>query len=248
VYWGAEEEWLATSDKPHSRYSGERDLDNPLAAVQMGLIYVNPEGPDGQPIPAESAHDVRTTFARMAMNDEETVALVAGGHTFGKCHGAGPATHGGPEPEAAPLEEMGLGWKSDFKSGKGVGHHQQRHRRRVETQAHHVGHGLPQGAVQIRMGAGQEPGRCLSSGWPRTWTAGRHGRGRPRSGPKRSGRMMTTADLSLKFDPIYEKIAKRYLANPEEFADAFARAWFKLTHRDMGPVPAIWGPEFRPRT
>ena len=233
IYWGAEEEWLATSDKPNSRYSGERDLDNPLAAVQMGLIYVNPEGPDGNPDPIASGRDVRETFARMAMNDEETVALVAGGHTFGKCHGAGPATHVGPEPEAAPLEEMGLGWKSSFRSGKGG-----------DT----IGSGI-EGAwkpnpikwdmgylkvlfkydwelVKSPAGANQWLAKDVDE---EDMVVDAH------DPSKKLRPMMTTADLSLKFDPIYEPIARRYLANPDEFADAFARAWFKLTHRDMGP-------------
>ncbi len=162
IYWGAEEEWLATSDKPHSRYSGERDLENPLAAVQMGLIYVNPEGPDGNPDPVASGIDVRETFARMAMNDEETVALVAGGHTFGKCHGAGDASLLGPEPEAAPLEEQGLGWKSGFGSGKAGDTITSGNRRGLETEPDHLGHGLPESAVQIRVGTGQESGRRKS--------------------------------------------------------------------------------------
>jgi catalase-peroxidase len=241
VYWGGEEEWLATSDKPKSRYTGERDLENPLAAVQMGLIYVNPEGPDGNPDPVASGRDVRETFARMAMNDEETVALVAGGHTFGKCHGAGAATHVGPEPEAAPIEEMGLGWKSSFGSGKGG-----------DT----IGSGIegawkpnptkwdmgylkvlfkydwelvksPAGAHQWLAKDVDEEDMVVDAHDP----------------SKKHRPMMTTADLSLKFDPIYEPIARRYLANPEKFQDAFARAWFKLTHRDMGPRSRYLGPE-----
>jgi catalase-peroxidase len=241
IYWGAEQEWLATSDKPGSRYSGERDLDNPLAAVQMGLIYVNPEGPDGQPIPIESAKDVRETFARMAMNDEETVALVAGGHTFGKCHGAGPATHVGPEPEAAPLEEQGLGWKSSFRSGKGG-----------DT----IGSGI-EGAwkpnpttwdmgylkvlfkyewelLKSPAGAYQWLAKDVE---PEDMVVDAH------NPSKKVRPMMTTADLSFKFDPVYEKIARRYLENPAEFEDAFARAWFKLTHRDMGPRSRYLGPD-----
>lgn len=241
IYWGAEKEWLATSDKPDSRYSGERELDNPLAAVQMGLIYVNPEGPDGNPDPVASGRDVRVTFARMAMNDEETVALVAGGHTFGKCHGAGPATHVGPEPEAAPIEEQGLGWKSSFKTGKG---------------GDAISSGL-EGAwkpnptrwdmgylkvlfkyewelVKSPAGANQWLAKDVDE---EDMVADAHDpsiKRRP---------MMTTADLSLRFDPIYEPISRHYLANPEEFADAFARAWFKLTHRDMGPRSRYLGPE-----
>ena len=241
IYWGSEEEWLATSDKPKSRYSGERDLENPLAAVQMGLIYVNPEGPDGNPDPIASGRDVRETFARMAMNDEETVALVAGGHTFGKCHGAGPATHVGPEPEAAPIEEQGLGWKSSYKSGKG---------------GHTISSGLegawkpnptqwdmgylkvlfkyewelvksPAGANQWLAKNVEEEDMVVDAHDP----------------SKKRRPMMTTADLSLRFDTIYEPIARRYLANPKEFADAFARAWYKLTHRDMGPRSRYLGPE-----
>ncbi|MDX9895862.1 MAG: catalase/peroxidase HPI [Desulfofustis sp.] len=241
VYWGAEEEWLATSDKPKSRYSGERDLENPLAAVQMGLIYVNPEGPDGQPIPAESGRDVRETFARMAMNDEETVALVAGGHTFGKCHGAGSATHVGPEPEAAPLEEQGLGWKSSFGSGKGG-----------DT----IGSGL-EGAWKpnpttwdmgyLKVLFKYEWELLKSPAGAYIWLAkdvDEEDMVVDAHDPSKKRRpMMTTADLSFKFDPVYEKIARRYLENPDEFADAFARAWFKLTHRDMGPRSRYLGPE-----
>ena len=241
VYWGAEKEWLATSDKPDSRYSGERDLDNPLAAVQMGLIYVNPEGPDGQPIPAESAHDVRTTFARMAMNDEETVALVAGGHTFGKAHGAGDPEHVGPEPEGAPVEQQGLGWKSSFGSGKGG-----------DTICSGIEGAWKPNPTQWDMGYLKvlfkyEWELLKSPAGAYIWLAkdvededmvvDAH------DPSKKHRPMMTTADLALKFDPVYEKIARRYLENPEEFADAFARAWFKLTHRDMGPRSRYLGPE-----
>lgn len=241
VYWGAEQEWLATSEKPNSRYSGERDLENPLAAVQMGLIYVNPEGPDGNPDPVASGHDVRETFARMAMNDEETVALVAGGHTFGKCHGAGDAALVGPEPEAAPIEEMGLGWKCAFGSGKGgdtissgiegawkpnptkwdMGYLKVLFKYEWELVK------SPAGANQWLAKDVDEEDMIVDAHDP----AKKH---RP---------MMTTADLSLRFDPLYEPIARRYLENPEEFADAFARAWFKLTHRDMGPRSRYLGPE-----
>ncbi|NLI80809.1 MAG: catalase/peroxidase HPI [Deltaproteobacteria bacterium] len=241
IYWGAEEEWLATSDKPKSRYSGERDLENPLAAVQMGLIYVNPEGPDGNPDPVASGRDVRETFARMAMNDEETVALVAGGHTFGKCHGAGPATHVGPEPEAAPIEEQGLGWKSSFRSGKGadtissgIEGAWKPHPTRWDMGYLKVLFKYdwelvksPAGAYQWLAKDVDEEDMIIDAHDP----------------SKKHRPMMTTADLSLKFDPIYEPIARRYLANPEEFADAFARAWFKLTHRDMGPRSRYLGPE-----
>ncbi len=236
IYWGSEDKWLGDT-----RYSGDRELENPLAAVQMGLIYVNPEGPNGQPIPADSAHDVRQTFARMAMNDEETVALIAGGHTFGKCHGAGPATHVGPEPEGAPIEEQGLGWKSSFGSGKGG-----------DT----ISSGL-EGAWKpnptkwdlgyLRVLFKYEWELLKSPAGAYIWLAkdvdetdmvvDAH------DPSKKHRPMMTTADLSLKFDPVYEKIARRYLANPKEFADAFARAWFKLTHRDMGPRSRYLGPE-----
>jgi catalase-peroxidase len=241
VYWGAEEEWLATSDKPHSRYSGERDLENPLAAVQMGLIYVNPEGPDGNPDPVASGRDVRETFARMAMNDEETVALVAGGHTFGKCHGAGDPAHVGPEPEAASIEEQGLGWKSSFGSGKGG-----------DT----IGSGI-EGAWKphpIRWDMGY-----LNTLFKYEWELVKSPAGANQwlakdvdesdmivdaHDPSKKHRpMMTTADLSLRFDSIYKPIAQHYQQNPEEFADAFARAWFKLTHRDMGPRSRYLGPE-----
>lgn len=236
IYWGSEDTWLG--DK---RYSGNRDLENPLAAVQMGLIYVNPEGPNGEPVPAASAHDVRQTFARMAMNDEETVALVAGGHTFGKCHGAGPATHVGPEPEAAPIEDQGLGWKSSYGSGKGG-----------DT----IGSGL-EGAWKpnptkwdigyLKVLFKYEWELLKSPAGAYVWLAKdveEEDMVVDAHDPSKKRRpMMTTADLSFKFDPVYEKIARRYLANPEEFADAFARAWFKLTHRDMGPRSRYLGPE-----
>ncbi|MGE3550194.1 MAG: catalase/peroxidase HPI [Geobacter sp.] len=241
VYWGSEEEWLATSDKPKSRYSGERDLENPLAAVQMGLIYVNPEGPDGNPDPVLSGRDVRETFARMAMNDEETVALVAGGHTFGKCHGAGTADHVGPEPEAAGLEEQGLGWKSSFKSGKGG-----------DTISSGIEGAWKPNPTSWDMG-------YLKVLFKYDWELVKSPAGANQwlakdvddedmvvdaHDPSKKRRpMMTTADLSLKFDPVYEKIARHYLANPDQFADAFARAWFKLTHRDMGPKVRYLGPE-----
>ena len=241
VYWGAEDEWLATSDKPKSRYTGDRNLENPLAAVQMGLIYVNPEGPDGNPDPVASGRDVRETFARMAMNDEETVALVAGGHTFGKCHGAGDAALVGPEPEAASIEEQGLGWKSSFGSGKGgdtissgiegawkpnptkwdMGYLKVLFKYEWELVK------SPAGANQWLAKDVEEEDMVVDAHDP----------------SKKHRPMMTTADLSLRFDPIYEPIARRYQQNPEEFADAFARAWFKLTHRDMGPRSRYLGPE-----
>ncbi len=236
IYWGSEDKWLGDN-----RYSGERDLENPLAAVQMGLIYVNPEGPNGNPDPVASGRDVRETFARMAMNDEETVALIAGGHTFGKCHGAGSATHVGPEPEGAPLEQQGLGWKSSFKSGKG---------------GDAIGSGI-EGAwkpnpttwdmgylkvlfkyewelVKSPAGANQWLAKNVEE---EDMVADAH------DPSKKRRPMMTTADLSLRFDPIYEPIARRYQANPKQFADAFARAWFKLTHRDMGPRSRYLGAE-----
>jgi catalase-peroxidase len=241
IYWGSEEEWLATSDKPKSRYSGDRDLENPLAAVQMGLIYVNPEGPDGNPDPVASGHDVRETFARMAMNDEETVALVAGGHTFGKCHGAGPATHVGPEPEAAPIEEQGLGWKCSFGRGKGCD--------TITSGLEGAWNPTPikwdMSYLRVLFKYEWEP--VKSPAGAHQWLAKdvyEEDMVVDAHDPSKKHRpMMTTADLSLRFDPIYEPIARRYLENPEEFADAFARAWFKLTHRDMGPRSRYLGPE-----
>ena len=239
VYWGSEEQWLATSDKPHSRYSGERDLENPLAAVQMGLIYVNPEGPDGNPDPVASGKDVRETFARMAMNDEETVALVAGGHTFGKCHGAGDAKHVGPEPEAAEIEEQGLGWASSFGSGKGgdtissgIEGAWKPHPTTWDMNYLKVLFKYDYELVKSPAGAHQWLAKDVDK---EDMIVDAHD-------PKKFHRpMMTTADLSLRYDPVYEPIARRYLENPEEFADAFARAWFKLTHRDMGPRPRYLG-------
>jgi catalase-peroxidase len=241
IYWGAEEEWLATSDKPKSRYSGDRDLENPLAAVQMGLIYVNPEGPDGNPDPVASGLDVRETFARMAMNDEETVALVAGGHTFGKCHGAGPASHVGPEPEAAPIEEQGLGWKSSFRSGKGG-----------DTISSGIEGAWKPNPTTWDMGYLKvlfkyEWELVKSPAGAHQWLAkdvAEEDMVVDAHDPSKKHRpMMTTADLSLRFDPIYEPISRRFLENPEQFADAFARAWFKLVHRDMGPRSRYLGPE-----
>lgn len=233
IYWGAETQWLATSDKPNSRYSGDRQLENPLAAVQMGLIYVNPEGPDGNPDPVASGRDVRETFARMAMNDEETVALVAGGHTFGKAHGAGPVSHVGPEPEAAPLEAQGLGWLSSYGSGKG---------------GDAITSGI-EGAWKpnptqwdngyFDMLFGYEWELSKSPAGAHQWTPKNckpeHLIPDAHDPSKKHPPMMTTADLSLRMDPAYEKISRRFHQNPTEFADAFARAWFKLTHRDMGP-------------
>lgn len=241
IYWGAEKEWLATSDKPDSRYSGERDLENPLAAVQMGLIYVNPEGPDGNPDPVASGIDVRETFARMGMNDEETVALVAGGHTFGKCHGAGDPGLIGPEPEAAPLEEMGLGWKNALGTGKGV-----------DTTSSGIEGAWKLNPTKWDMGYlhtlfGYEWELVKSPAGAQQWLAKdvkpEHMIPDAHDPSKKHRPMMTTADLSLRFDPIYEPIARRFQKDPEAFADAFARAWFKLVHRDMGPKSRYLGPE-----
>ena len=226
IYWGAEKEWLADQ-----RYSGDRQLENPLAAVQMGLIYVNPEGPNGNPDPLAAARDIRETFARMAMNDEETVALIAGGHTFGKCHGAGPASHVGPEPEAAGIEEQGFGWISNFRSGKG-------------------GDAISSG---LEVTWTQTPTKwsnfyfenLFKYEWVLTkspagahqWVAKDAEATIPDAADplKRHLPTMLTTDLSLRFDPAYGKISRRFLEHPDQFADAFARAWFKLTHRDMGP-------------
>jgi catalase-peroxidase len=236
VYWGSEDKWLG-----HKRYSGDRELENPLAAVQMGLIYVNPEGPNGNPDPIAAAKDIREIFARMAMDDEETVALIAGGHAFGKCHGAGPKSHVGPEPEAASIEEQGLGWKSSFGTGKG---------------GDAITSGLevtwtttptkwsntffknlfgyeweltksPAGAYQWQPKGGAAAGTVPD----------------PHDPSKRHAPGMLTTDLSLRFDPAYEKISRRFYENPDQLADAFARAWFKLTHRDMGPRARYLGPE-----
>ena len=226
IYWGVEKEWLADQ-----RYSGDRELENPLAAVQMGLIYVNPEGPNGHPDPLAAARDIRETFARMAMNDEETVALIAGGHTFGKCHGAGPATHVGPEPEAAGIDEQGFGWISDFRSGKG---------------GDAISSGLEVTWTQTpTQWSNYYFENLFNYDWELTkspaganqWVAKNAEANIPDAADssKRHLPTMLTTDLSLKFDPAYEKISRHFLANPDQFADAFARAWFKLTHRDMGP-------------
>ena len=235
VYWGSETEWLGDE-----RYSGERDLENPLAAVQMGLIYVNPEGPNGKPDPVAAAHDIRETFARMAMDDTETVALIAGGHTFGKCHGAGDPSLVGPEPEGAPIEEQGLGWKSSFASGQGV---------------HAITSGLEgawtatptkwdNGFFDMLFGYEWELTKSPAGAWQ--WT--------PKNVADKdlvpvvdgSGKsiptMMLTTDLALRFDPEYEVISRRFHAEPEAFAEAFAKAWYKLTHRDLGPHSCGLGP------
>jgi catalase-peroxidase len=236
VYWGSETTWLG--DK---RYSGERDLENPLAAVQMGLIYVNPEGPNGQPSAVASALDVREVFARMSMNDEETVALIAGGHTFGKCHGAGDPTLLGPEPEAASIEEQGLGWKSKFGSGKGddtITSGIEGAWNPKPTQwgmdYFHMLFDYDYDLVKSPAGAWQ---------WVPINPDEKDLAPAAHDPSKRVTTIMTTADMSLRMDPIYRQIAKRFYENPEEFADAFARAWFKLTHRDMGPRSRYLGPE-----
>jgi catalase-peroxidase len=234
IYWGAEKEWLADQ-----RYSGDRQLENPLAAVQMGLIYVNPEGPNGNPDPVAAARDIRETFARMAMNDEETVALIAGGHTFGKTHGAGPASHVGPEPEAAPIEEQGFGWISSFRSGKG---------------ADAISSGLEVTWTQTpTQWSNYYFENLFKYDWELTkspagahqWVAKNSEATIPDAADptKRHLPTMLTTDLSLKFDPAYEKISRRFYENPDQFADAFARAWFKLTHRDMGPRSRYLGPD-----
>ena len=241
IYWGSEMGWLATSDKPNSRYSGDRQLEKPLAAVQMGLIYVNPQGPDGNPDPVASGRDVRETFARMAMSDYETVALVAGGHTFGKMHGAGDPALVGPEPEGAPMEEMGFGWTNRHGSGKAGD----------ATTSGFEGAWKPNPMrwdmgylktlfkyewEQVKSPAGAIQWRARNVD-PEDLIPDAHDPG------KKHPPQMTTADLSLRFDPDYEKIARHFLANPDEFADAYARAWFKLTHRDMGPRCLYLGPE-----
>lgn len=241
VYWGAETKWLATSAEANSRYSGDRQLDNPLAAVQMGLIYVNPEGPDGNPDPLASGRDVRETFARMAMNDEETVALVAGGHTFGKAHGAGDPALVGPEPEAAPLEAQGLGWINRLGDGKGE----------YTTTSGIEGAWKPNptqwdnGYFDTLFGYDWELTKSPAGAhqWVAKNVKPEHLIPDAHNPAKKHPPMMTTADLSLRFDPIYEPIARRFHQNPAAFADAFARAWFKLTHRDMGPKARYLGPE-----
>jgi catalase-peroxidase len=236
IYWGSEAEWLG--DK---RYSGERQLEDPLAAVQMGLIYVNPEGPNGNPDPVASGRDVRETFARMAMNDEETVALVAGGHTFGKAHGAGDPKLVGPEPEAAPLEEMGLGWRNALGSGKGV------HTTTSGIEGAWKPHPTrwDNGYFDMLFGYEWELVKSPAGAWQ--WLAKdvrpEHLIPDAHDPAKKHRPMMTTADLSLRFDPIYEPISRRFHRDPQAFADAFARAWFKLTHRDMGPRSRYLGPE-----
>ena len=241
TYWGSEEEWLATSDKPKSRYSGDRDLENPLAAVQMGLIYVNPQGPDGNPDPVASGRDIRETFKRMAMNDYETVALTAGGHTFGKAHGASEEILLGPEPESAPLEEQGLGWKSSYGSGRGS-----------DAITSGIEGAWTPNPIQWDMSYFDV---LFKYEWELTKSPAGAWQWHPKDAAdedlapdaedpsKRVPIMMTTADMAMRMDPIYEPISRHFHANPEEFADAFARAWFKLTHRDMGPRARYLGSE-----
>ena len=236
VYWGSETAWLGDE-----RYSGDRNLQNPLAAVQMGLIYVNPEGPNGNPDPVAAARDIRETFSRMAMNDEETVALIAGGHTFGKTHGAGPAAHVGPEPEAAAIEEQGLGWKSRFGSGQG---------RDVITSGLEViwtttptkwSNNFFENLFGYEWELTKSPAGAHQ--WKPKGTAGEGAVPDPHDPRKRRVPSMLTTDLALRFDPAYEKISRHFYQYPDQFADAFARAWFKLTHRDMGPRARYLGPE-----
>ena len=236
IYWGAESDWLG-----EKRYSGERDLETPLAAVQMGLIYVNPQGPDGKPDPVASGRDIRETFGRMAMNDEETVALTAGGHTFGKCHGASSDDQVGPEPEAASIEEQGLGWTSSYASGKGS-----------DTITSGIdGAWTPNptqwdtGYFDMLFGYEWEVTKSPAGAWQ--WTpkdvADKDLAPDAEDSSRRVGTLMTTADMAMREDPIYERISRRFHENPDQFADAFARAWFKLTHRDMGPRANYLGPE-----
>ena len=236
VYWGSESEWLG--DK---RYTGERDLENPLAAVQMGLIYVNPEGPNGNPDPVAAARDIREVFARMAMNDEETVALIAGGHAFGKTHGAGDPALVGPEPEAAPIEEQGLGWKSSFGTGKGDD--------AITGGPEVIWTATPtkwsnnffRNLFNYEWELTKSPAGAYQ--WKPKGGAGADTVPDPHDPSKRHAPSMLTTDLSLRYDPVYEKISRRFLENPDQLADAFARAWFKLTHRDMGPRTRYLGPE-----
>ncbi|MFE4396846.1 MULTISPECIES: catalase/peroxidase HPI [Streptomycetaceae] len=236
VYWGPETTWLGDE-----RYTGDRQLENPLAAVQMGLIYVNPEGPNGNPDPLAAARDIRETFYRMAMNDEETVALIAGGHTFGKTHGAGPADNVGPDPEAAPMEQQGLGWKSSFRTGVGAD--------AITSGLEVTWTATPitwdNSFFETLFGYEWELTKSPAGAWQyKPKDGGGEGTVPDAHVPgKRHAPNMLTTDLSLRFDPVYEPISRRFLENPEEFADAFARAWYKLTHRDMGPVVRYLGPE-----
>jgi len=236
IYWGSEKEWLADE-----RYSGERELEKPLAAVQMGLIYVNPQGPDGNPDPLLAAEDIREIFARMGMNDEETVALIAGGHAFGKTHGAGPLSHKGPEPEAAPIEEQGLGWKSNFGTGKGND--------TITDGEEIIWTNTPTKwdnsflEILYKFEWELEKSPAGNYQWKPKDDAGAGTVPDPHDPSKKRSPGMLTTDLALRFDPIYGKITRRFLENPDELADAFARAWFKLIHRDMGPITRYLGPE-----
>ncbi|MBN2352630.1 MAG: catalase/peroxidase HPI [Spirochaetales bacterium] len=236
VYWGSEGKWL--EDK---RYSGDRELENPLAAVQMGLIYVNPEGPNGNPDPVVAAKDIRETFARMAMNDEETVALIAGGHSFGKTHGAGDAKYVGPEPEAAGLEEQGLGWKSTYGTGKGG----DTITSGLEVTWTNTPTRWSNNFFRILFGSEWELTKSPAGAhqWKPKGDAGAGTVPDAHDPSKKHAPSMLTTDLSLRFDPVYEKISRRFMEHPDQFADAFARAWFKLTHRDMGPRARYLGPE-----
>ncbi len=241
VYWGPEDEWLGGDKGGEQRYTGDRELESPLAAVQMGLIYVNPEGPEGVPDPLGSARDIRETFGRMAMNDEETVALIAGGHTFGKAHGAGdPDQYVGPEPEGASIEEQGLGWKQSFGSGKG---------RDVITSGLEVtwtatpttwDNSFFETLFAHEWELTKSPAGAHQ--WQPKDGAAANTVPDPQDGTLSRPPTMLTSDLALRFDPIYEPISRRFLENPDELADAFARAWYKLTHRDMGPIQRYLGP------
>ncbi len=241
AYWGSEMEWLATSDKPKSRYSGDRELENPLAAVQMGLIYVNPEGPDANPDPLASAKDIRETFARMAMNDEETVALVAGGHTFGKAHGAASATNVGREPEGASIEEQGLGWKNSFGTGKGIDAITSGIEGAWKPNPTTWDNGYFETLFKYDWKLSKSPAGAQQ--WTPTDAAAATLVEDAHDKNKHHAPMMTTADLALKMDPIYAPISKHFFENFDAFQDAFARAWFKLTHRDMGPIARYLGAE-----
>jgi catalase-peroxidase len=236
IYWGAESDWLG--DK---RYSGDRELENPLAAVQMGLIYVNPEGPNSNPDPLAAGKDIREVFARMAMNDEETVALIAGGHAFGKTHGAGPASHVGPEPEAAPIEEQGLGWKSSFGTGKG----DDTITSGIEVTWTNTPTKWSNNFFRILFSYEWELTKSPAGAhqWKPKGDAGAGTIPDAHDPSKSHAPSMLTTDLALRFDPVYEKISRRFYENPDQLADAFARAWFKLTHRDMGPRARYLGPE-----
>ena len=239
IYWGPETEWLG--DK---RYTGDRELENPLGAVQMGLIYVNPEGPNGKPDPLASARDIRDTFARMAMNDEETVALIAGGHTFGKAHGAASASHVGPEPEAAPLEQMGLGWKNSYGKGNGADTITSGLEGAWSSTPTRWSHEYIKNLYQYEWELTKSPAGAHQ--WTPKNGAAKGTVPDAHDSSKRHAPMMFTTDIAMREDPAYAKITKRWLDHPEEFADAFARAWYKLTHRDMGPYSRCLGPHVAP--